>query len=363
MKKILFLAQLPPPVHGASVMNQHVLNILKNSSYKTKIIELRFVEDVAEIGSIKFNKLYKMFEIFFKILKAMINFKPEVAYFTLSPVGGAFYRDVFFVAILKIFSVKIVYHLHGKGIKNNLSISWKKMLYRFVFRNSFVIHLSPILEQDISSLGYKKIFFVPNGIEKLEFTNIIKKENKVPKLLFLSNLTISKGLLVLIEACKIMKEKKLDFELNIVGNEFDISVEQLNNEINNYGLEKNINILGPKYGNEKYEILIKSDILVFPTFYPNECFPLIILEGMQFALPVVSTFEGAIPEIVDDGVTGFLVPPKDVISLAEKIEILINNKNLRIQMGDAGRKKFLEKYTLDKLEMHIKKVFEEIGVS
>ena len=81
---------------------------------------------------------------------------------------------------------------------------------------------------------------------------------------------------------------------------------------------------------------------------------------MQFALPVVSTFEGAIPEIVDDGVTGFLVPPKDVISLAEKIEILINNKNLRIQMGDAGRKKFLEKYTLDKFEQNLLKVFGEI---
>jgi glycosyltransferase involved in cell wall biosynthesis len=360
MKKILFLVQLPPPIHGASIMNQHVINIFKDTSYSTKTIELRFVENVLDIGNISFNKIFKMFRIGFEIVKTMINFKPDIVYFTLSPIGGAFYRDVFYVVILKLFGVKILYHLHGKGIKENVSVLWKKQLYKFVFKNSFVIHLSSILEQDISGLGYKKIYFVPNGIEKLKVDFNIKRNNKIPKLLFLSNLTVSKGLFVLIEACKILKGKNLKFQLIIVGKEFDILEIELIKKIKDNGLEQYIDILGAKYGNEKYQILSTSDIFVFPTFYTNECFPLVLLEAMQFGLPIVSTFEGAIPEIVDDGVTGFLASQKDATVLADKIEILIKDKEFRKKMGKAGREKFLKKYTLDKFEQNMLNILKEI---
>ena len=60
---------------------------------------------------------------------------------------------------------------------------------------------------------------------------------------------------------------------------------------------------------------------------------------MQFSLPVVSTFEGGIPDIVENGKTGFLVKQEDVEALAEKLEILINNPRLREQMGQHGRKR------------------------
>jgi len=81
---------------------------------------------------------------------------------------------------------------------------------------------------------------------------------------------------------------------------------------------------------------------------------------MQAGLPVVSTFEGAIPEIVDDGVTGFLVPQKNPQALAEKLEILIKDSELRQKMGAAGRKKFLEKYTVDKFENNLLAIFKEV---
>jgi len=87
---------------------------------------------------------------------------------------------------------------------------------------------------------------------------------------------------------------------------------------------------------------------------------LVLLEAMQFSLPVVSTFEGGIPDVVENGVTGFLVPQKDVEALAEKLELLIRNPELRKQMGEAGRKRYQEKFTLEKFENTLKDIIEQI---
>ncbi len=119
--------------------------------------------------------------------------------------------------------------------------------------------------------------------------------------------------------------------------------------------------MGPKYGEEKSRLFLQADIFCFPTYYPPEAFPLVLLEAMQFGKPVVSTYEGAIPEIVDEGVTGFLVPPKDFHALSEKLEILIADSELRERMGKAGRMKFFEKYTVDIFERNLLKVFEEVA--
>jgi len=101
-----------------------------------------------------------------------------------------------------------------------------------------------------------------------------------------------------------------------------------------------------------------SDIFVFPTYYKTEAFPLVILEAMQFGLPVISTFEAAIPSIIDDGVTGFLVTSRHPELLAKKIEILINDPGLAKKMGEAGREKFLKKYSMDIFEQNMLEIFE-----
>lgn len=107
---------------------------------------------------------------------------------------------------------------------------------------------------------------------------------------------------------------------------------------------------GRKYGADKEPFFHTADIFVFPTFYPNECFPLVLLEAMQHGVPCISTTEGGVPGIIDEGKTGFVVEKKNPTLLAEKMEHLLKDIPLRKEMGAAGRLKFEREFTLRKFE-------------
>jgi len=81
---------------------------------------------------------------------------------------------------------------------------------------------------------------------------------------------------------------------------------------------------------------------------------------MQFGLPVIATIEGAIPEIIDDVITGFLVEKNSPDQIADKIEIFVKNPSLIESMGKAARKKYEEKYTLEIFEKNMKEVFDKV---
>jgi glycosyltransferase involved in cell wall biosynthesis len=130
-------------------------------------------------------------------------------------------------------------------------------------------------------------------------------------------------------------------------------IEELN-------IEDKVEIVGPKYGKEKEEYFVKSDIFIFPTFYENETFGLVNLEAMQYRLPVITTNEGGIPDVVIDGETGFIIEPRDIGDLANKIEILINDQDLRQKMGKAGYKRYHEYFTLDHFEMNMTQTLLDI---
>ena len=81
---------------------------------------------------------------------------------------------------------------------------------------------------------------------------------------------------------------------------------------------------------------------------------------MQFGLPVISTFEGSIPEIVINNETGFLVESQNAQMLADKIAILLKDKNLRIEMGKKGYERFINNYTLNHFENSMNNIFQTI---
>ena len=276
--------------------------------------------------------------------------------------GIAFYKDSLIVMLIKFFGVKLVYHFHNKGVSANQHKWLNDLLYQQVFINTEVLLLSKYLYPDIQKYVSKDcVHFCPNGIPEpqLETRNLKSEtQNSTVELLFLSNLTESKGVFILLQACKLLKEKKLSFHCTFVGGEGDITKGQFHQQVKEFELNDMVHYIGSKYGREKEAAFIRADIFAFPTYY--ECFPLVLLEAMLYSLPIISTFEGGIPDIVEDGITGFLIQQRDVETLAEKLEILIKDSALRHQMGVAARKIFEKKFTLNLFEKKLETILLSI---
>ena len=109
-----------------------------------------------------FLSFFKFLNIFSNLLNELWNRPTEFVYFQLSPNGVAFLRDLLFVTVIKLFGVRIMFHMHGKGIKHKMNLT--KLLYKFCFLNEYVICLSPLLTDDIEDVFRGKPFIVSNGI-------------------------------------------------------------------------------------------------------------------------------------------------------------------------------------------------------
>jgi len=358
-KKILLILKLPPPLTGATLMNGYVNNsLLIRENFDTKTIAIHYSKSVEDLGGFSFFKLLQIFKTYIKLKYQLVFFRPQIVYFQISPLGFAFIRDLLFVTIIKFFNKTIVYHIHGKGIKEAAQKKLWKILYQFAFKNEKVICLSNSLTKDIEDVYLGKPYIVPNAV-LFNLKNIpLKKENEVVEILFLSNLFIAKGILVFIDSLEELMKRNISFKASIVGSEADINKKTINELLKKKGLQNLVFYLGPKYNEEKWNIYLKSDIFVFPTL--NDIWGLVVLEAMQAGLPVIASKDGAIPEIIDDGETGFLIEKGNVHQLATKIELLIKDKEQRESMGINGRKKYIDLYNLDKFENNMTNVFNQI---
>lgn len=366
--RILFVAPLPPPVHGSAMVSQYIKNSqLVQGVFDSDFVNLSTSRKMDEIGKGGAKKLLRFIGAYFTLLWKLLTHRYALCYLAITCHGMGFLKDAPFVLLCKLFRRKVVIHQHNKGMSKCVDKQPYKWLLPLVYKNTKVILLSWYLYPDIEKVVKKEqVVICPNGIpcsnENVDVTPsaslVPLKEGqcsthyaneKILRLLFLSNLIPSKGVYVLLDACKILRERGLQFVCDFVGGETrEINRATFEAAVKVRGLDDVVYYHGPKYGEEKEAYWQNADIFVQPTF--EDCFPLTIVEAMQHGKSVVSTDEGAVPDLVKDGENGFVCERKDSLSLALALEKLITNPTLRQQMGERGYQRYKEHYTLEAFE-------------
>ena len=352
--RILFILHLPLPLHGASQMGQYIHDSkVVNNTFECRYINLALARGIEDVGAFKFHKLNTYLKLIRNIRKEVKTFKPDVVYITPNSKGGAFYKEFVIVEMLKRMGCKVVAHFHNQGVRDWQKHWYKDLLYKAYFHNMKVILLAEALYADVCRyVDRKDVFICHNGIPDKYKKSVIKKHtDDTPHILFLSNLIISKGVLILLDALRLLNKRGIAFVCDIVGGETaEISKERLSQEIDHRNLSNMVVYHGSKYGEEKNSFFRNADVFAFPTYYDYECFPLVLLEAMSFGLPCISTNEGGIPDIIEDGVTGFIVPKQQTLPLADSLERLISDKSKCREMGTSGRQKYEQEFTKDIFE-------------
>lgn len=335
---------------------------LINEEFRCHYINLTTAENLQDIGKGSVKKYLRYLGIIGKVVLRVVTFKPQLVYVTPTACGGGFYKDFVVVQLLKLMGRKVVVHYHNKGVVTRQDKKLDDWMYRRFFKGIKVILLADALYEDVKKYVKREdVLICENGIpDTSDKSEKIIRHNPTPRILFLSNLLITKGVIVLLDALKLLKGKNIDFVCNFVGAETnEIDASHFLKEVQKRGLQQEVKYLGKKYGKEKEELYRTSDIFVFPTYYYNECFPLVLLEAMQMHLPCISTTEGGISSIINDGENGYLVEMNNPIALADSIEKLLKDADLRKNMGENGWMRFKRDFTLEAFEKRMKNCLDK----
>ena len=358
--RILFIVPLPPPIHGSAMMCQYIKDSrLINDTFRCDYVNLSTSRRMDEIGKRSVKKIFRFVGSYFTVLWKLLTHHYDACYLAITCHGMGFLKDAPFVVLCKLFGRKAVIHQHNKGMANDVNRWPYRWLLPLVYRNTTVILLSWKLYPDVEKVVKREqVMICPNGIPDIDQIPH-RQPYAIPHLLFLSNLIESKGVIDLLDACKILKEKGYNFICNFVGGETkEIDAHRFQEEIQIRKLDDVVFYLGSKYGQEKYDIFSESDMLVSPTY--NDCFPLVLLEAMRQSLAVITTDEGATTDIVSDGVTGLIAKKRCPEDLADKIGLLLDNPVIMVKMGQEGRKCFLRNFTLKNYEERMRKLISNI---
>jgi glycosyltransferase involved in cell wall biosynthesis len=189
--------------------------------------------------------------------------------------------------------------------------------------------------------AWNKLHVVHCGVSPEQFTPV-KHERRGSRLLFVGRLAAVKGLPVLLEAVAQLAKQRPDLTLVVAGDGPDRA--KLEAQARRLDIAPNVEFRGYQSQAQVRELLQQTDVFAMASF--AEGVPVVLMEAMAAGVPVVATRIAGVPELVDDGVSGFLVPPGEPLTLAEKIELLLDEPATRNHFGAAGRKKVEREFNI-----------------
>ena len=355
-RKILMIAPLPPPVHGSAMMTQYIKDSqLVNETVDMDWVNLSTSRRMDEIGRGSLAKCMRFAAAFLNTARKLVFRRYDRAYIAIACRGTGFLKDAPFALLCRLFRVPLIIHQHNRGMADYVDRPIYRTLLPKVYKGASVLLLSWHLYDDISRVvDRSQITICHNGIPD-EASGAQSAPGTPVRLLFLSNLMAEKGVYVLLDALKLLKDQGCRFRCQFVGSETEeIPVSLLETEIRKRCLDDEVSYLGKRYGKEKEETFADNDVFVFPTSY--DCFPLVLLEAMQHGLAVVTTDMGGNPDIIDDGVNGYIVRRDDPGDLALHIKQLIDNPELIGRFGREGRNKYSSSFTLRRFEENMVRI-------
>lgn len=236
---------------------------------------------------------------------------------------------------------------------NNLRAKMVKVMGKYVSfpielkllkRSNMTTTVANSVAEELREYGTdpKKIIVIGNGVYENIFT---PTENKTKEkyILFTGRLAYRKGLFDLINCGKLICEKYADVNFVIVGE--GMLRDKLEKKVNRLNLENRIIFKGYVSKTDLINLYQNAILHVLPSHY--EGLPTVILEAMSCGLPVVATAVSGNLDVIENFKNGLLVPPHSPIEMAKAISILLNDTNLRRDIGKAARKTIENKYTFD----------------
>lgn len=241
---------------------------------------------------------------------------------------------------------------------------WYRLEDRMTGSACAVIAISDAVKQRLiqrNVVAEEKIELIYNGIDFKTFdSERINRETPQANGDFIigsiGRLHPQKGFATLLQSFKLVSNKFQNVRLEIVGD--GALREQLQNQAHELNISDRVRFFGAAPHGIAIERLTQWDVFVLASLW--EGFGIAMIEAMALEKAVVATNQGGTVEIVDDGVTGFLVPPESPTAIASNIIDLLSDETRRIEMGRAAKRKVSEEFSIEKFVERTKRLYDSI---
>jgi colanic acid/amylovoran biosynthesis glycosyltransferase len=250
--------------------------------------------------------------------------------------------------------------VHARDIYTQIGpvLSWR--LHEAGLITACTVHGRDHLLRSCPGIAPERVRLVRHGLRPDEYE---ATSGDGPFVLAVGRLEEKKGFSYLLEACGILKERGVHLQLTIVGE--GTQNRTLRDLAERLSLDDRVVFAGALEQFLVEQLYRQAQVFVLPSVVASDGdhdgLPNVLLEAGAMSLPVVSTTVGGIPEFVTDGENGFLVPQRDAETLADRIETLLGDADLRERMGAAGRKRVAAEFDISRNVDDLMRSFSETG--
>jgi len=276
----------------------------------------------------------------------------------------SFYRKSAFVFIGKIFRKKVILHIHGGEF--NLFYAWGPKINQWFITKvldsaDMILVLSDAWVNEIKSKSNThNIRIVYNPVNTRDFQSLSYKNKRTKEninVIFLGRLSANKGIYDLLKVMSLVLEKEPYVRFVLCG---DGDIDNCRLICEQQGFSDKVIFCGWVYGQKKIDEIRNADVFVLPSY--NEGLPVSILEAMSAGLPIVSTNVGGIPNIIKDGINGFLFKPGDVKAIADGIIKFARDGELRTEIGEYNSIQANNLFDVDIVVKQLFQIYKELLV-
>ncbi len=350
---MILVGQTPPPFHGQALGIKAIADY-PFERLRVHLVRMAFSDALASVGHFRWRKIVHLVPLAFRIALARWKTGAPVLYYPpAGPNWVPVLRDLFLLPLVRPWFAVTVFHFRAAGLAEWLEK--RGWLVRLLARRAYggvdlAIHMSQRLAADGGGfLQAQRTAVVPNGVADLAGDARALAGSGPGRILFVGALRPEKGVDALIEAARQLRADGIPFALELVGKAVSREYEQaLKTQITNEGLESWVTLHGELTGEALRETYAAADIFCLPSRYAAEAMPRVIIEAMQFGLPVVATRWRGIPDMIEHGTQGLLVPAaaRTSSALSEALEMLLRDRDTCRQMGNAARLRYEVQFTI-----------------
>ncbi len=364
---MVLIGPTPPPHHGMTTATAALLGSPRlNGAYTVLHLDNADRRSQDNMGRLDTRNVVLGLRHAGTLARLLLRHRPDLVYLPVSQNRWAYVRDAVFMTLCRLAGVRVLTHLNGGGFRAFYEET-DPVTRWVVRRTSRWLGGAAVLGEGLRPLyrglvPQARTHVIPNGIpDPFPEGPPERADRRRVRITYLGTLIRSKGFPDLLRVAGRLRDEEVAASFVFAGawNSDGERAEGLG-LVEELGLEDRVEFIGVVAGGEKRRVLAEADVFVLPTSYPPEGQPFAILEAMAAGLPVVSTPRGAIPDMVEHGVTGLLVPEGDAGALAAALRRLIESPSERAAMGEAGRARFLGGFTEDAMTNRLVEVMDEI---